>query len=466
MPAEPMEVLLIGAGSVTSKLNITLVQHGFSISAQLPNLTPNMLNGFDAKTIVVVAPECSIAIDTLVYAAERGRYIVVVGGGSDPVTAWANSVNVPLFAYPPTDVDVSNMISELRRVESGTIATDEQYRRAVLGSDMVARLQSGMAIRKIAVTSPKGGTGKTTIAVNLAVAMALCGVSTYLVDADANAGAMLFHLRLNGYNTESLIRLLKREVASAGNQTLAGIASSAAYLSSFTQIDELPSLRVLPGLTTDNLADPVFSEEKGIQRINEVVKGLYNIGPASNGVTIMDVGINPAHPLHSAALREAESMVIVIKPEVPDLAETLRWIKNVISGLSDLYGSAAAREFVGTRIRICYNQVVGDSFKGSHKMLQDALKADGIDFEIVPNGIIPMVDPLIAMNAVNSERREDILIWRAKREHPEELTAFAESLISFAAHFVPSITEAAARVGIIRLKDSGRKRRSWFGFGG
>ncbi|MBI5952858.1 MAG: P-loop NTPase, partial [Chloroflexi bacterium] len=39
-----------------------------------------------------------------------------------------------------------------------------------------------MAVRKIAITSPKGGTGKTTVAVNLAVALALSGITTYLVD--------------------------------------------------------------------------------------------------------------------------------------------------------------------------------------------------------------------------------------------------------------------------------------------
>jgi len=457
-----MEVLLIGAGQVTSRLNMTLVQHGHAISAQLPNLTPQMLNGFDARVLVVVSPECSIAIDTLVYAAEKGRYILVVAGGSDAVTAWANSVNIPSYAYPPSEIDIHNLLDELRRVESGTVATDDQYRRAVLGSEMAARLQSGMAIRKIAVTSPKGGTGKTTIAVNMAVAMALCGISTYLVDADANAGALGFHLRLDRTN-DTLINLLKREI-SAKSRVMSGIASTAALLPSFVQIDNLPSLRVLPGLTTDNLADPVFSEESGIQRIGEVIQGLYNVGPSSNGVTIMDVGINPAHPLHSAALREAESIVIVIKPEVPDLAETLRWVRSIMSEVTRFAGKDAAHEFVSTRVKICYNQVYDDTFKKAHNTLRDSMKSEGIDFDIVPNGIIPFVDPKLATDAVNSDYREHILIWRAKKERPEELRAFAEALISFTAHFVPTITEAAKRVGIIQFDEGKRKRRTWFGF--
>ena len=64
-----------------------------------------------------------------------------------------------------------------------------------------------MAVRKIAITSPKGGTGKTTMAANLAVALALSGITTYLVDADGNAGALQYHMRLERVNT-TMIGLL------------------------------------------------------------------------------------------------------------------------------------------------------------------------------------------------------------------------------------------------------------------
>jgi len=454
-----LDVLLIGAGSATSRLNVALVQQGFGIAAQLPSLTPQILDGFDnAKAIVVVAPESSVMIDTLVKAAERGRYLFVVAGGNDAVLAWANSVNIPVYAYPPSDLDTNNLISELRRVEAGAVATDDQYRRAVLGSDMAARLQSGMAVRKIAVTSPKGGTGKTTISVNLAVAMALCGVSTFLVDADANAGALTYHLRMQGVNVNARLMSLLRRDFNEPTGVMKSIATAATYLPAFNQIDELPALRYLPGLTTDDLADPVFSTAEGVERINRVIEGLYNTGPASNGITIMDVGINPAHPLHSAALREAEAIVIVIKPEIPDLAETRRWLHGILKQVSEIAGKSAAHEFVRTRVKICYNQVVSDSFKKNHELLRQSLKNDGLDFDIVPNGIIPAVDPTIAEVAVNSERRQDILIWRAKIQNPEELRPFSEALIGFASHFVPSLPEAAARVGFPGFNNKEKKR--------
>jgi len=65
--------------------------------------------------------------------------------------------------------------------------------------------------------------------------------------------------------------------------------------------------------------------------------------------------------------------------------------------------------------------VVGDGFKSAHKLLQQALNEDKIDLALIPNGILPIVDPRLAAQAVNSDRREDILIWRYKKEKLENL---------------------------------------------
>jgi hypothetical protein len=174
----------------------------------------------------------------------------------------------------------------------------------------------------------------------------------------------------------------------------------------------------------------------------------------------MDVGINPAHVVHRAALKAAEGIAIVIKPEIPDLAETRRWIARMINSLANVVGKNGAHEFVGSRVKLCYNQVVGEGFKAAHKMLQQALAEDKIELALIPNGILPIVDPRLTAQAVNSDRREDVLIWRYRTEKLEELGPFAEALLGFASHFVPAVREGASRVGLIPPMT---KKRSWFG---
>jgi hypothetical protein len=254
-----------------------------------------------------------------------------------------------------------------------------------------------------------------------------------------------------------MIGLLRREIAKSNKGVMSDVASGAAFLNAFTPLENLPTLRVLPGLITDDLGDEVLQQEG---KVAEVIQGLYDAGVAAGGVVIMDVGINPAHVVHRAALKSAEGIAIVIKPEIPDLAETRRWIARMINSLASVVGKSSAHEFVGSRVKLCYNQVVGDGFKAAHKMLQQALNEDKIDLALIPNGIIPIVDPRLAAQAVNSDRREDILIWRYKKEKLEELSAFVDSLLGFAAHFVPAAREGAMRVGLL---PNATKKRKWFG---
>ena len=454
-----MQILLLGAGAVTSRLNMLLAEHDHSIVAQMATFTPPLLDLFEFQALVVVSPEVTVSTESLLKAAESGKMLFVIAGAGDGLAAWANGVGIPAFAYPIADVETDRLLTEIRRAEAGNRAADEQYRRAMLGSDLAARLQTGMAIRKIAVTSPKGGTGKTSVAVNLSVALALSGVTTYLVDVDANAGAIQYHLRLERAKS-TMISLLRRELTKPTTMgTMGDIASGAAYLEAFTPLPNLATLRVLPGFIMEDLGDETLQDE---DRITAVLNGLYEAGVSSGGVVIMDVGINPAHIVHRAALRLSEGIAIVIKPEVPDLAETRRWISRMLASLSGVVGKEAAYEFVGSRVKLCYNQVLGSNFKAAHRTLQATLLEDEIRINLVPNGILPLVDPYMAAHAVNSDRREDILVWRYKREKLPELAAYTDALLSFAAHFVPVVQEGAVRVGLLGHPD-GRKKRGLLG---
>ncbi len=461
-----MKLLVIGTGSQSTKIANALRENQHIVEAHLATLAEPHFELFAFEAVVLVAPESVAETSILDKVVEAGKFPFIVAGATDGSAAWASASQVPCFPYPLSDSELANLLESVRRAGLGAIDQADAYRRVTLGGDITARLQSGMMLRKIVITSPKGGTGKTTLAANLAIALALCGITTYLVDADGNAGALRYHLRLDQYSVKlNMVQLLRREAERASRKTikgaLAGIASGGAFLDAFTQMPGLPTLRFLPGLITDDLDDKSM---ENLDVIRNTMRGLFDAGVAANGIVIMDVGINPAHPVHLAAMEEAEAIAIVIKPEVPDLSETRRWIARMINSLSGTAGKAAAIDFIGSRVKLCYNMVVGEMFRDAHELLQEALKKDGLaGLNLSPNGILPVVDAELASMAVNSSNIKDILVWRYKQKREEELRPFVEGLIEFALHFAPSIRESASRIGLLpgskRLGKKGWGRR-------
>jgi MinD-like ATPase involved in chromosome partitioning or flagellar assembly len=458
-----MKVILVGSGPETAKLYKTLSDHGHIIEASLGAISPVQLNYFEAKALVAISPECAISQDTLIKASEKGMLIYLVAAASDGLAAWGAASKVPTVAYPLTQTDIDALLGHLRKADSGAANVEDQFRQIHIGGDTAARLNANMATRKVAITGPKGGVGKTEVSVNLGSAFAMSGLSTYIVDADGNGGALAYHMRL-AEAKQSMIGLLKREKNNFENAkfqqeaVMAPAASAGTYFNAFTQISTLPTLKILPGLVTDDLADAAL-KDKAV--IDKVISGLYEAGAASNGIVIMDVGINPAHPIHQAALRNAEAIVIVIKPEIPDLAEARRWIKRMITSMTaaSVATQGQATEFIAQRVKLCYNMVYGKRFKDAHKFLLEALKNDGLDIPIVPNGILPLVDPELALDAVNSDRIDDIFVWRYKKTHLTELEEFSRAIVDFGSQFVPALPLAAANVGLIKQE----KKRSLFG---
>jgi len=285
-------------------------------------------------------------------------------------------------------------------------------------------------------------------------------VSTYLVDADANAGAMQYHLRLTQARATLLGLLRKEQKRAPTSHPIHAIADGAHFLDAFTEIEHLPTLKVLPGIVTGELSDEALQDEAGIER---VINGLFDAGVGANGVVIMDVGINPAHPLHRAALRATESIAIVIKPEIPDIAEVRRWLDRMIGSLAGRVGHDAAYAFIGSRVKLCYNMVVTRHFKTVHGLLQRELEASDIALQLAPNGVLPYVEPHAALQAVNSGRAEDLFVWRYRKEKIEELQAYTEALVDFACHFVPMARDSAVRAGLLQPpRQKPALLRRWF----
>lgn len=457
-----MKLILIGSGPVTAGLTQKLTEQGNSISAMLGTLTPGQLDVFEYDGVVAVSAESSISTETLTKVAERGRFLYVCAAAHDSVTAWATATRVPTISYPPSQSDLDVLFAQIRRADSGAANAEDQYRRVVIGGDAAARIASNMTARKIVVTSPKGGVGKTTVAVNLALLYALSGYSTYLVDADGNGGTMSYLIKLGGEYRSSLIQLLRRCASPQPTSLSSNVMMAAAgtFFDAFTPMPGLPTLKVLPGLLQVNdLADPAIMDEKKVQ---EVISGLYETGVASNGVVIMDVGINPSHPIHRAALRHAEAITIVVTPEVSDLGVTAQWIENLLAAVKATSSKEAAMQFVWQRIKLCYNKVDGNEFKSIHKLMLATLDAHDISMPLVTNGVIPYTDRTLARAGVNSDRPEDNLIWRFKRQRPEEIKDFVEALTDLATQFTPTIRESAMAAGL--LPGAPARKKSLFGF--
>ena len=82
-----MQVLLLGAGTVTSRLNMQLAEQGHSVIAQIAAFTPQHMDLFDFRALIVISPESSVAPESLVKVAERGKLIFVIAGVGDGMSS-------------------------------------------------------------------------------------------------------------------------------------------------------------------------------------------------------------------------------------------------------------------------------------------------------------------------------------------------------------------------------------------
>ena len=466
-----MKVFLVGMGVITSQVNLALANAGHEVVGQSGMVTEASVQANHFDGLVVVGPAAEASPNDLMKAAEVGKQIFLLSDASDRLYPWAASAKVPIFPYPPSPKDLQDLDLAIRKSQLVPEDSAEQYRNRVLGSQASAGItELGSLKRKIIITSPKGGTGKTTVSVNAALLLAFCGVKTYLVDADANGGSMLYHLKYLNKEAESSIatllkaRVARNEAASGRNDphSIQNFALAGEYLRAFTPMPNLPTLQFIPGLNVEDLKDEVLQNEVAA---DQVMGGIFEAGVAAGGAVLMDVGINPSLPIHRAALRHAEAIAVVIKPELPDIAQTHQWILEMIRAMAKLPGwnEASAREHLFSRIVICYNMVCETGYEGPHKILERAM---GADFEaknmaLTVKGVLPTVPTIICQAGVNSESPRDLLVWRYKLQRTEELTWFIESLVSFVSNFMP-IKTPASQLGFIKARAEKHKTAGLF----
>lgn len=203
------------------------------------------------------------------------------------------------------------------------------------------------------VFSPKGGSGKTVLATNIAVAAALAGVDTLLVDLDLQFGDAALALGVSP------------------RATIADLAGSSGQI----DIEKLKAF-VCPGPTPalSLLAAPLRPEEAQIIGQPEL-KAVLNAARTTYGAVVIDTG-----PLFDGAMLAAvdcsDHLLVVCNPEITSL-------KNVRIGLETLDRLGFPRE----RVSLVVNRV-GAAGGVVRREIEQALEME-IGFELPDDPAVP-----------------------------------------------------------------------------
>ena len=215
----------------------------------------------------------------------------------------------------------------------------------------------------VTVFSPKGGSGKTVLATNLAVAAARSGVKTLLVDLDLQFGDSALTLALSP------------------RATIADLAASAGEvdgekLKAFVTSDPVTGLSVLPSPQRPEEADVVGAAE---------LAAVLSAAKSSYDAVVIDTG-----PLFDAAMLAAldhsDQLLLVCNPEVTSL-------KNVRIGIETIDRLGFERE----RVSLVANRIgaPGGVDRGEIELALDAKVAYELpDDKAVPaavNRALPVV---------------------------------------------------------------------------
>jgi pilus assembly protein CpaE len=205
----------------------------------------------------------------------------------------------------------------------------------------------------LTVFSPKGGSGKTVLSTNIAVAAAQSGVETLLVDLDLQFGDAALTLGV------------------APRATIAELAGS----SGITDVEKLKAFVCAgPTESLSLLAAPTRPEDAQVVD-QAALKGILNAARSAYGAVVVDTG-----PLFDVAMLAAvdcsDQLLIVCNPEITSL-------KNVRIGLDTLERLGFPR----SRISVVVNRV-GAPGGVSQKDIEQALEVE-IGYELPDDASVP-----------------------------------------------------------------------------
>jgi MinD-like ATPase involved in chromosome partitioning or flagellar assembly len=155
--------------------------------------------------------------------------------------------------------------------------------------------------RLVAVFNPKGGVGKTTIALNLAAVLAARGQRVLMVDADTVTGHVDISLGMEG--VPNVVDAWRDE--QEGGPAISFLDLASAHPS---------GLRVLP-LTNSPIHTELLQPERVAQAIFE----------AGRGVDFVIVDLHPSYsPLNRAIFDKADKIMVPLTPDLPAIRATVK----------------------------------------------------------------------------------------------------------------------------------------------
>jgi pilus assembly protein CpaE len=255
----------------------------------------------------------------------------------------------------------------------------------------------------VTVFSPKGGSGKTVLATNIAVAARRSGIPTLLVDLDLQFGDAALALAI------------------APRATIADLASSSGEtdvekLKAFVCTDARSMLDLLPAPKRPEEAQVVGQPE---------LAGVLCAARKAYGAVVIDTG-----PLFDgamlAALDHSDRLLLVCNPEVTSL-------KNVRIGLETIDRLGFPRE----RVSIVANRI-GAAGGVSRSEIEEALEAE-IAFELPDDPAVP--------TAVN--RATPVVLGDPSSRFARAVSTLAKSLFAEAPTPVP-VQSAPQRRSLLR----------------